>query len=469
MARRRQGDISTTEPVFDSSQKGVIPGYTILDRIGKGASGIVYSARDNKSAKQVAIKVFYLHYCRNKEFVRRLVREAETIKKLKHPNIVAGLGYGTYHGYYYSIMEFVKGETLKAILKREKRLDEHRAAEIMLGVAKALDAANKKGIIHRDIKPSNIIITPRDGVKLADFGLAREELDTSLTLPGLILGTPLYISPEQGRGEKKIDIRSDLYALGITFFHLVVGQPPFVELNTSLLLTKKITDDVPSPALMNSALSPAICAIILKLCQCDPVRRYANPSQLIFDLKQYLTGEFEVDATRILEPKKKRKLRRGEIEKILKTEVRDETLQGLLQDKPSRTRPRLLGPFEILFYEDGRSRETYVLLKGEIEILKAGRRVAVINTPGTFIGEMSTLLQTRRTATVRSLTRAILLEVPEETFQQFLHSAPQMAYNLARSLASRLNKTTIKLKEMQGHLAAIREHYRLIKDELEGD
>ncbi|MBN1900040.1 protein kinase [Candidatus Sumerlaeota bacterium] len=452
---------------FDQFKKDVIPGFSIIEQLGKGASGIVFKALDKKENKPVALKIFYLHYCKNKEFVRRLIREAETIKRLRHPNIVAGYGYGTHEGYYYTVMEYVEGETLAELKKKKHHLSEQFATDVILQVSKALEASHALNIIHRDIKPSNIMITPDRAAKLTDFGLAKEEVDTSLTMEGAIVGTPLYISPEQARGEGIIDIRSDIYALGITFYSLLTGKPPFVELNTSLLLTRKITDDIPPPTSMNPALSAEICAIIKKMCQRDRSGRYATPAELIEDIEKYLSGDFEVGATRIIPPQQEKQVSTEDIDKIIESAITDATLKRMLKEQQIRISPRLLNPSEILFYEEDHSRETYILLQGEVEILKAGRRVAVIIKPGSYIGEMSTLLQAKRTATVRTLSRTILLEIPEETFLDFFRVAPQMAFNLAQNLAARLEKTTEKLKEAQGRLYVIRDHYRFIKEELE--
>ena len=452
---------------FDQFKKDIIPGYIIDEQLGKGASGIVFSALDEKKDKPVALKIFYLYYSKNKDFVRRLIREAETMKKIRHPNIVAGYGYGRYSGYYYTVMELVVGEPLSSIRKRLKKLDEKDAAKIILQCVRGLGAANQKKIIHRDIKPSNIMMTEKGVPKITDFGMAREELDTALTIPGTILGTPLYISPEQARGEQNLDIRSDIYALGITFYCLLTGKPPFSDLNTSLLLTKKITDHIPSPSIMNPSLSKEISAIIMKMCEREKMNRYKNPEELAMDLEMYLEGKFEVGATRIIGPKVKKRLSQEEIDEIVKDEIRDETLRNLLKDSDMKIAGRVLEESEILFYEEDPSRECYLLLKGAVDILKAGRSIAVIDKPGSFLGEMSTLLQTKRTATVRALNRAVLLEVPEGTFQQFLSSAPRLGVDLSRSLASRLQNTTDKLKEAQSKLESIREHYMFIREELE--
>ncbi|MCX7000635.1 MAG: protein kinase [Candidatus Sumerlaeota bacterium] len=448
-------------------KKDIIPGFNIIEQVGKGASSVVFSATDKKTGERVALKVFYLHYCKNREFVHRLIREADIVKRIRHPNVVAGYGYGTYEGYYYMVMEFADGDTLTQLLKTKLRLEEKEAAKIILQVARGLEAAEKQKTIHRDIKPSNIIITSApEGIiaRLTDFGLAREQVDTSLTMPGLILGTPLYVSPEQARGETNLDIRTDIYALGITFYQLIVGKPPFADLNTSLLLTKKITDDIPYPMHAAPGVSEETSAIIMKMCQREPARRYQNCASLIQDLELYLDGRFEPDATRIIQLSVEAPLSQEEIKSITDAEIKSGTLDPQVL---TFSNPKILRPSEILFYEEDTSREAYLLLKGALEILKAGRRVALIDTPGSFVGEMSTLLKTGRTATVRAVERTILLEISEGKFQEFLHCTPEIALNLARDLASRLQSTTDKLKKAQGRLSTIIEHYRLIRDDLE--
>jgi len=453
---------------FDQLKKDFIPGYTLMEQVGKGASGVVFRAAENNTGRVVAIKVFYLHLCKNKDFVRSLIREARMLIGISHPNIVAGLDQGQYDGYYYTVMEFVEGGTLAHLLKKMGRLPEKEAFEMTLQVAQALDAAHKHQIIHRDIKPANIIITGDCIVKLTDFGLAKEEVDTSLTMPGAMLGTPLYVSPEQARGEHNVDIRSDIYALGITLYACLTGKPPFTGLNTGVLLTRKITDEIPNPRFANSDISPEAAAIIMKMCRKDRDLRYSCPAEVIRVITQHLNGEFEASSTLVKAPKPESVVSTEEIETILEKELHNEPLKRLFREKSRMIRPRLLEESDILFYEEDSSRDAYILIKGEMEVLKAGRRVNMINTAGAFLGEMSTLLQVRRTATLRSTQRTILLEISEATFLDFLSEAPEMALHLAKSLAARLQSTTDRLKDAQGRLINVREHYRYIKDELEG-
>ncbi len=448
---------------YDAFKPDSIRGYTILNEIGKGATGVVYAARNIQTGALVAIKVLYPFYSHNKDYLHRLTREAELTKRLNHPNIVAGYEYGLCQGHYYFVMEFVKGDTLDHLLKKKRVFSEQEATRIMLEVARALDAAQQLKIIHRDIKPSNIVIMPENRIKLMDFGLAKEEIDLTLTSHGTILGTPLYISPEQARAETAIDTRSDIYSLGITFYHLVTGEPPFADLDTSLLLTKKITDPIPSPKTRNPKLSDEVAYVIMKMCERDKAKRYSSPAELIEALEKLAAGTFCI--TREAAPSKPKVP--VEISDLLEREIDDPALRSLLSRNDIALQPRILGELDVLFYEEDRTKEAYLLLKGKLEVLKAGRQITIIEKPGTFIGEMSTLLKVPRTATIRALEPTTLLEIKENQFGEFLRVAPELGYHLAVRLASHLEKTTTQLKEVQAKLAAVREHYRFIRDELE--
>lgn len=456
---------------FDLFKRDSIPGYTILNEIGKGATGIVYSARSNKTGELVAIKVLFPHYSKNREYLRRVTREAELTRRLKHKNAVTGYEFGCANDHFYFVMEYVPGKTLAQILKEKNKLPERQVAEIILQVAHALKAAHKLKIIHRDIKPSNIAITPDNVIKLMDFGLAKEELDTSITVHGTILGTPCYISPEQARGEINVDIRSDIYSLGITAYHALVGEPPFCEFNTTLMLTKKTTDPVPSPKIKNPELSDEISYIVEKMCERDVEQRYPDPDALIKDIEDYLAGRLKIPLYKREQPipaVSERELHQTQeqIVRELAQKITDSAVRELLSRDPLPGKPLFLESGKVLFYEGSRSREAYVLLQGELEVMKAGRRIASINESGAFVGEMATLLECTRTATVRALRNSVLLQITEEDFQYFLQSAPALAFRLAKNLARHLHATTTKLKALQSRITAIRNYFQLISEEL---
>ncbi|HEX8200061.1 MAG TPA: serine/threonine-protein kinase, partial [Isosphaeraceae bacterium] len=206
-----------------------IPGYETLGRIGQGAMGVVYKARQKSVDRVVAIKVLRDDAARDREYIERFRREARVAAKLSHANIVAVIDAGEADGRHYFVMEYVEGTTVQDELDQGKVYDEKAALGIVLAVARALKHAHKRGLIHRDIKPANVILTQDGNIKLADLGLARMAAEAQGTAAeaGLAAGTPYYMSPEQARGQADVDIRSDLYSLGATFYHMVTGRVPY--------------------------------------------------------------------------------------------------------------------------------------------------------------------------------------------------------------------------------------------------
>lgn len=270
-----------------------VPGYRIQSKIGQGSMGAIYRAVQMSMDRPVAIKVLATKYAESPRFVERFFREARAVAKLNHPNIIQGIDVGDAGGLYYFVMEFVDGPTVGEILRRGGALDEKRSLYIVLQVAKALSHAWKNGLLHRDIKPDNIMIT-RDGVaKLCDLGLAKNlgpGDDPAGTNPGAAMGTPYYISPEQARGDKQLDVRTDIYSLGASFFHMVVGDVPFPGDNAAVVIAKHLTDAAPSPRARNPLVSKAVDAIILQMMARDRDQRMQTPEDLIRAMEEISTA-----------------------------------------------------------------------------------------------------------------------------------------------------------------------------------
>lgn len=459
-----QFDITEFQPM----KPDTIPGYRLLLEIGKGATGVVYKAESLRDKKIVAVKVLHPFSGRKPDFIQRLLREADLLKRLEHPNIVKGFDRGKIGDRHYFVMEYVEGRTLADLIHEKSALSEQEAARICLEVARGLDAAHARRILHRDIKPANIILT-RDGmVKIMDFGLGRMESDTGLTIIGSIIGTPIYISPEQACGDIQLDIRTDLYSLGITLYHMLVGEPPFAECNTSLLLTKKITDAVPLIRTRKDDLSEQIGYIVHKLCAKDKKNRYANPGEAVRDLEKFLGGKLSppAESPAVGEPAI---ARTKTLVRLSPKDIQNPILHSLVIEQKVPVASIVIGPQEVLFYEDDPTKEAYLMLSGRLEVIKAGRRIAEITEAGSFVGEMSTLLQIPRTATIRALEKCVLLEVKEDDFQDFLDSAPRINYHLSVSLAQRLADTNDRLKETQARMAALREQFQMMAKQFEED
>jgi serine/threonine-protein kinase len=225
----------------------------------------------------VAIKVLASDLARDADYVRRFQDEARTVARLSHTNLVSGIDVGEADGIHYLVMEFADGNTLASLLRRGGALDEERAVGIAQQVARALDHAHKNGLLHRDVKPDNVIIT-RDGVaKLCDLGLARLDEKGEAAQR---MGTPAYISPEQARGETHVDLRTDLYSLGATLFHLLAGRPPFEAATAAAVLAKHLTEPAPSLNALGADVDPRTDALVLRLLGKSPADRPASAAEV---------------------------------------------------------------------------------------------------------------------------------------------------------------------------------------------
>ncbi|MFP4057244.1 MAG: protein kinase domain-containing protein [Candidatus Brocadiia bacterium] len=266
--------------------------FRLLARIGQGGMGTVYKAKQESLDKIVAVKVLSPALARQRDFVDRFIREAQASGQLNHPNIVLGIDAGEADGYYYFAMEFVDGESLKAVLQRDGKLAERRALQVAAAIASALEHAHEHNIVHRDIKPGNIFLTHEGVPKLGDLGLAKEiRTDHSITQAGIPVGTPYYISPEQVRGEQNVDQRADVYALGGTLYHMVTGVVPYEGHTAAVVMTRHLNDPLPDPRDHTPELSESTVAIIRHCMVKDREERYQDASRLREDIEAALAGK----------------------------------------------------------------------------------------------------------------------------------------------------------------------------------
>ena len=264
-----------------------------MRKLGRGGMADVYAARQISLGRDVALKVLRSEFSNDKDYVQRFRREARAAAKLNHPNIVQVFEVGNVGSLYYIAHELVDGHNLRQQVDRHGAIDAELAIEVLIGVASALKAATEGGITHRDIKPENIMQSTSGIIKVADFGLARfgAEVDVSggnLTQVGLTMGTPRYMSPEQVRG-KPVDVRSDLYSLGVTMYHLLSGRPPF-EADEPLALALMHLQETPQPldhvrnqrdASGNPDLAEWLIAIVDRLMSKSIEDRFQTPDELI--------------------------------------------------------------------------------------------------------------------------------------------------------------------------------------------
>jgi eukaryotic-like serine/threonine-protein kinase len=200
--------------------------YRVDELLGSGGMALVYRGHDARLQRVVAIKLLADNLAEDDSFRRRFVREARTVARLAHPNVVRIYDVGESGGRPYFVMEFVDGETLAGHLRRRQRLPVHEAVRIADGLASGLEHAHGAGLVHRDVKPHNVLLTADGGVKIVDFGIARLLDETAITLSGSVLGTAAYLAPEQALGGD-ITPAADVYALGVVVFEMVAGRVPF--------------------------------------------------------------------------------------------------------------------------------------------------------------------------------------------------------------------------------------------------
>jgi len=270
--------------------KNQIEGYQLLTRLGSGAMGSVYKAHHQKLNIHVALKVLRVDLAKSKTQVARLKREAQLAARLNHINIVRSLDVGESNGFHYFAMEFVNGKTVRQML-HPGRLKEKDALRITRDVARALDHAHKEGVVHRDVKPANIILTREGVVKLADFGLARGQEPSDLTLDQASIGTPQYLAPEQARRAVDATGRSDLFSLGASLYHMVTGRPPFSGGNLGEIFQKVLATEFDPPESVVPDLSVDTVYLIHKLMRGNPRERYHTAGDLVADLERLERGE----------------------------------------------------------------------------------------------------------------------------------------------------------------------------------
>ncbi len=269
--------------------------YEIQKELGKGAMGVVYQARDPQINRTIALKVLREDRVTSEDFVKRFLKEAMAIGRLSHPNIVTIYDVGQDHDTIYLAMEYLEGRPFNDII-RERTLSFPEIAELAVQLAECLDYAHKKGIVHRDIKPSNIMLTPEGKVKLTDFGIARIE-DPSMkdqTRAGEILGTPVYMSPEQVMGQP-LDGRSDLYSLGVILYELAAGRRPYSGENLAAIFRAITLDDPQDASTINPSIPPALASLIMKGLHKDASQRFQTGEEMAAAYKDFLR-KLESDA-----------------------------------------------------------------------------------------------------------------------------------------------------------------------------
>jgi serine/threonine-protein kinase len=257
--------------------------YELLDELGRGAMGIVYRAKDRELEEVVALKILPDNLSNNPEAVRRFRVEARNARRLAHPNIVRIHDIGEEMGRKYISMELVEGTDLKRRIRTKGRLSLKDALEYSIRVSDALAYAHRLGIVHRDIKPANVMITKKNEVKITDFGIAKVMDSTGEgTLAGAVIGTPLYMSPEQVEGVP-VDHRADIYSFGVMLYEFVSGKPPFTEGDLAYQHIHRPPDPIED-------CPPELWSVIEKCLQKRREDRFTTADEVLEELKQVATG-----------------------------------------------------------------------------------------------------------------------------------------------------------------------------------
>ncbi|MFL5308138.1 MAG: serine/threonine protein kinase [Polyangia bacterium] len=287
--------------------------YRAISLLGEGGMGAVYLAEHPGIGRRVAVKVLHRNYIRDENLLGRFLNEARAANAIRHPNIIEILDSGTIaDGTPFLVMELLEGESLGARIRRVGPLPIPTAVEFAYQTASALGAAHRKGIVHRDLKPDNLYIVPdphepdRERIKVLDFGIAKLQQgnagDSVKTRTGTLMGTPIYMSPEQCRGTRAIDHRSDIYSLGVILFEMLTGQPPFVSEGFGELVNLHLNVAPPVPSSRNPAIPPALDALVLRMLEKNADQRFGDMAEVQGALKSAGGTQFVVRGSHTSSP-----------------------------------------------------------------------------------------------------------------------------------------------------------------------
>ena len=381
--------MSSDQAIFNLENRRLSK-YLITEFISSGGMGVVYKGIDEQTNQIVALKILFPEYYIDRRYTERFQREIKSTQKLKHKNIIKGFDAGFADGYYYFAMEYIDGTSLSSLIKKFGFIPEQQTMDIAIQVISALNHAHSNNIVHRDIKPENILITRDNIIKIADFGLCKDITDPAITQVGIILGTINYISPEQAQGLEDIDIRSDIYSLGITLYYTLTGQLPFSGFSAAVVRTKHVTDKIPYVRIIKDDISSNFAAVINKMVQKEKVERYQTPGELLIDLLKVKKGEqpefglYEYEEPIYIIEQKMKKV------EPLSQSITD-NLKDFFTDieliKKYNFETIACEPGSVLFYEEENSNELYILLKGKVEVMRSGLHLDYISNVGSFIGE----------------------------------------------------------------------------------
>lgn len=263
-----------------------IGGFQLAEKIGAGGMGTVFRAQQESLTRTVALKILNPYFATDAKYIEAFRREAQAVARLQHPNIVAALDAGESDGQYYFVMEYVRGETIARWVKRRGAMPEQMVVDIAFCVASALKHAwDKEKLIHRDVKPENVMVDTDGNVKLCDLGLAKTSGEQStISVTGQVFGTPQYMSPEQARGEKSLDFRTDIYSLGLLMHYALTAEIPFQAGSPALVMARHLTEQLPDPREKSPEVSVHTCRVLERMLARDVADRYPSWDDVLADL-----------------------------------------------------------------------------------------------------------------------------------------------------------------------------------------
>jgi len=289
--------------------------YKLEAKLGSGGMSTVYLAKDATLDRAVAVKVMHREMSEQPDQLERFRQEARAVAKLSHPNVVAVIDAGEDGGHPYIVFEYVEGETLKQRIARVGALDTQEALAYAIEIARGLTVAHARNMVHRDIKPQNVLIDAEGRAKLTDFGISRQLEEDGMTATGRVLGTTDYVAPEQAMGHP-VDIRSDIYSLGVVLYEMLIGQVPFHADSQVGVAMKHVNEELPDVQQRRPEISAAAALVVERATDKDPAQRYQEVGEMIDDLSTALeveaarAGSTTGEATSVLDavPPPKRKL-----------------------------------------------------------------------------------------------------------------------------------------------------------------
>jgi tRNA A-37 threonylcarbamoyl transferase component Bud32 len=289
--------------------------YKLEAKLGSGGMSTVYLAKDATLDRAVAVKVMHREMSEQPDQLERFRQEARAVAKLSHPNVVAVIDAGEDGGHPYIVFEYVEGETLKQRIARVGALDTQEALAYAIEIARGLTVAHARNMVHRDIKPQNVLIDAEGRAKLTDFGISRQLEQDGMTATGRVLGTTDYVAPEQAMGHP-VDIRSDIYSLGVVLYEMLIGQVPFHADSQVGVAMKHVNEELPDVQQRRPEISAAAALVVERATDKDPAQRYQEVGEMIDDLSTALeveaarAGSTTGEATSVLDavPAPKRKL-----------------------------------------------------------------------------------------------------------------------------------------------------------------